>query len=130
MMRKFIDQEKSVNTGITALGLDAIKKLLDNTYGERIHIDIKHMSRKSRRDYYETLQQPEFNDVPVIVDPIDGFWTSGEFKSLRKYFEIHATDFLTQNGSKIKQSQNIISPQQLMDKFFPENFLNFIKKHY
>jgi microsomal dipeptidase-like Zn-dependent dipeptidase len=65
---KAIDQSFGLNTGITALGKKVIKRLLDSTNGSRIYIDIKHMSRKLRMDYYRLLETTyREEDIPIIV---------------------------------------------------------------
>jgi microsomal dipeptidase-like Zn-dependent dipeptidase len=58
-----LDQKTGVNTGITPLGWKVIEKLLS----KRIYIDIKHMSRQSRREYYKLLAKPEYRNIPLIV---------------------------------------------------------------
>ena len=62
-LRVILDQKTGVNTGITPLGWKVIEKLLAN----RVYIDIKHMSRQSRREYYRLLSKPEYKDIPLIV---------------------------------------------------------------
>ncbi len=50
------EQEPGMNTGFTDLGWKVLKGLLDNTDGKRIHIDIKHMSVLSRKQYIGFLK--------------------------------------------------------------------------
>lgn len=69
LMTKLINQEEGINLGINALGKQVIKRLLSNTNGKRILIDIKHMSPRSRRDYYDLLASPEIpggDTIPII----------------------------------------------------------------
>jgi microsomal dipeptidase-like Zn-dependent dipeptidase len=68
-LQKIINQDFGANTSITGLGLKLIKLLLDNSQGSRILIDIKHMSRLARRQYYALLQLPEYEleKIPIIV---------------------------------------------------------------
>ena len=66
-LQELISQSDGANTGITDLGKEAIRQCLSNSLQNRIYIDIKHMSRKSRRDFYEMLDSGEFGNVPVIV---------------------------------------------------------------
>ena len=62
------NQNRGINTGITDLGMDAIKLLLDNKDGNRIPLDIKHMSTVSRKAYYRLLDTEYSNeDIPVIA---------------------------------------------------------------
>ena len=50
------DQEAGMNTGFTDLGWKVLKALIDDANGGRIHIDIKHMSALSRRQYIGFLK--------------------------------------------------------------------------
>ena len=53
--------------GITELGVEVIKKTLDNNTGNRILIDIKHMSHKSRIQYYKGMEDGTYPKVPIII---------------------------------------------------------------
>jgi microsomal dipeptidase-like Zn-dependent dipeptidase len=62
------DQSYKMNTGITPLGLEVLDKLLENSGNKRIMIDIKHMSRTSRLEYFNLLDTKYAGqDIPVIV---------------------------------------------------------------
>jgi microsomal dipeptidase-like Zn-dependent dipeptidase len=63
-----IDQTQRMDDGITDLGKEVIERLLSETNGKRIYIDIKHMSRKVRQAYYEMLDD-KYKDgkIPLIV---------------------------------------------------------------
>ena len=62
------NQEHMMNTGITDLGKDAIKLLLNKEKGRRIYIDIKHMSSQSRMEYYAMLDEEYGNEnIPIVV---------------------------------------------------------------
>ncbi len=67
-LRLLVNQSYKINTGIEDLGKDVIRSLLSTDYGRRIYIDIKHMSRKLRIDYYQFLKD-EYGPVefPIIV---------------------------------------------------------------
>ncbi len=61
-------QDRGLNTDITPLGFKVIRKLLDNSQGKRILIDIKHMSTASRKSYYHLLDSEYANEqIPIIV---------------------------------------------------------------
>lgn len=63
-----VNQELGINQGFTSLGLSVLDRLLDDTNGKRIYIDIKHMSRASRKTYFNLLKTKYKNeDIPVIV---------------------------------------------------------------
>lgn len=63
-----VDQKYMMNTGLTQLGLEVIDRLLDNSANKRILIDIKHMSRASRLEYFNLLDTKySGEDIPVVV---------------------------------------------------------------
>ncbi|MDG5490226.1 membrane dipeptidase [Psychroserpens sp. SPM9] len=62
------NQNRGLDTDITALGFKVIDKLLDNTSQKRILIDVKHMSKASRTSYYKLLDTKYVNEnIPIIV---------------------------------------------------------------
>jgi len=62
------NQTRGLDSAITGLGLKAIELLLDNTDGKRILLDVKHMSRESRKQYYHLLDTKYSNEkIPVIA---------------------------------------------------------------
>lgn len=74
LVKCVVDQENGIDKGITAAGFEVAKALLRDDTDENgnaipaIMIDIKHMSRTSRKEYFEFLKT-EFPDknIPVIV---------------------------------------------------------------
>lgn len=68
IVKKAASQQFGLNTGFTALGLEVADKLLDNANNKRILIDIKHMSRASRLEYFNLLDTKySGQDIPVIA---------------------------------------------------------------
>ena len=63
LVKHFLDQNDHANTGITALGNKIIRKLMDHG----VLIDIKHMSRESRREFYSLLEEDAYKNTPVII---------------------------------------------------------------
>ena len=62
------NQNRGLGSGITSLGFDVLKLLLDDTDGKRILIDVKHMSVLSRKLYYQLLDtEYKDEDIPLIV---------------------------------------------------------------
>ncbi|QIE58369.1 peptidase M19 [Rasiella rasia] len=62
------NQNRGLNSGITDLGIEVIDRLLKNTNGPCIPIDIKHMSTTSRKAYYDLLDTKYKNEkIPVIA---------------------------------------------------------------
>ncbi|MGD9929989.1 MAG: membrane dipeptidase [Mangrovibacterium sp.] len=68
IVRKLCDQSEGMNEGFRELGWKVVRKLLDNTDGRRILIDLKHMSVKAREEYYQFLED-EFPGelIPLLV---------------------------------------------------------------
>jgi len=63
-----VDQSYKMNTGFTPLGLEVVDRMLDNSGNKRILIDIKHMSRASRLEYFNLLDTKYSGEnIPVIV---------------------------------------------------------------
>jgi microsomal dipeptidase-like Zn-dependent dipeptidase len=76
------NQSEGLDTGFTDLGKKVLKKLLDNSNGKRILIDVKHMSVKARNEYYEILKNEYANEnIPLIVShgAVNG-WRSAQEK--------------------------------------------------
>ncbi len=69
IIRKYADQSEGMSQGFTPLGLKVLRRMLNNEDGKRILVDIKHMSPKARREYYQLLdsEDPLFKDIPIIV---------------------------------------------------------------
>ncbi len=65
---KQTDQSTGLNRVINPIGLKVIDQLLDASVGRRIYVDIKHMSIKSRLQYYDLLEkQYKKEKIPIIV---------------------------------------------------------------
>ncbi len=61
-------QNRGLNSDISDLGFKVIDKLLDNSQGKRILIDVKHMSRASRKTYYQLLETKYADEnIPILV---------------------------------------------------------------
>jgi len=68
IVRKMCDQADNMNEGFNDLGWKMLRKLLDNTDGRRVLVDLKHMSVKARNQYYQFLKD-EYPDetIPLVV---------------------------------------------------------------
>lgn len=68
IVRKMCDQTENMNEGFNDLGWKVLRKLLDNSDGKRVLIDLKHMSIKARNEYYQFLEEEHPNEIiPLIV---------------------------------------------------------------
>lgn len=68
LVAKFTNQAPGLGTGLTELGRAVLRELLDAANGRRILVDVKHMSRLCRQQYYALLDA-EFadQDIPVVA---------------------------------------------------------------
>jgi microsomal dipeptidase-like Zn-dependent dipeptidase len=67
LLARFINQTDGLGKGFTDMGKVVLKELLKKDKG-RIYIDIKHMSAKSREEYYKILDDDYQNDpIPVLA---------------------------------------------------------------
>jgi len=65
---KVSNQDLGLNSGFTDLGLKVLDKMLDNSDGRRILIDIKHMSVAARNQYYDLLDTKYAGEnIPLII---------------------------------------------------------------
>lgn len=64
LIEKFIDQNKGLDAGFTCLGKKVLEILLEKE--GRIYIDVKHMSARSRYEYYKILDT-KYKGVPIPV---------------------------------------------------------------
>lgn len=66
-IRRFVDQSKGLNSGFSELGKKVLHSLLSSENGRPVYIDIKHMSSRSRKEYFELLQSDYANDLPPTI---------------------------------------------------------------
>lgn len=68
IVSKLCDQSERMNEGFNDLGWKVLRKLLDNSDGKRVLIDLKHLSVKARKEYYGFLDKEYSNEnIPLIV---------------------------------------------------------------
>ncbi|HNP47445.1 MAG TPA: membrane dipeptidase [Bacteroidia bacterium] len=67
LLSDVVNQNDHMNEGLNELGKHVIRELLSNQNGKRILVDIKHMSARSRKDFYGMLKT-EFSGekIPII----------------------------------------------------------------
>lgn len=124
----FIKQKVDPEQGITYLGENVIKSLLDNSNGKRILIDVKHMNVKSRYQYYQLLKK-EYEDkdkvVPIVVshgavngmnyptlsDEFDGIYSKGGENQMDKNFYKKTINFYDDEIYRIAKSKGIFGIQ-------------------
>lgn len=62
-----VNQFENLNKGFSNLGLKVAKLFLNNNNQNRILIDMKHMSLKSRLEYYDIVEKEYNYTIPIIV---------------------------------------------------------------
>ena len=70
------DQKEGMDEGFNELGWEVLRKLLDNSGGKRVLLDMKHMSVKSRKEYYRFLDTEHAGEIiPLLVShgAVNGF---------------------------------------------------------
>ena len=76
IVSKMCDQKEGMDEGFNELGWEVLRKLLDNSSGKRVLIDLKHMSVKSRKEYYRFLDTEHAGEIiPLLVShgAVNGF---------------------------------------------------------
>jgi len=66
ILKLLVDQEFGIHRTFTALGMIVRDALLSTSNGKRILIDVKHMNRRSRMQYYGFIRDRDY-DIPIIV---------------------------------------------------------------
>lgn len=94
-----LNQVKGLETGLTGLGIKAMKELISRNNGKRILIDTKHMSLAGRKEYYNWIRSYNFisntDKIPVICSHtgVNGYKTmSGSLRTpdgLKKLTDYH-----------------------------------------
>lgn len=81
MIQALYNQSTGMNKGITELGWHVIQELYTKSNGPRVLIDIKHMSMRSRMEYYKFIQRQNYinpdDKIPIICSHtgVSGFKT-------------------------------------------------------
>ena len=71
------------------------------------------------------------SDFDGIINPIDGFFTAMHFENLSHFLLMHAHNYCnTQMDRRIKHDFNRIDCEEIIDRFFQENALEFLRKHF
>lgn len=73
--------------GISTAGKKFIRTALDDHIGQRIHIDIKHMSIIARREFY-AIRKKEFPTAPIIASHMGVAGVSWNNKPVRRYKKV------------------------------------------
>ncbi|WP_340111834.1 membrane dipeptidase [Maribellus mangrovi] len=67
-IKAFVDQQNGLNQGFTSLGKKVLDHLLSDQNGKPVYIDIKHMSIKSRKEYFNLLKSDyQKREIPTLV---------------------------------------------------------------
>jgi microsomal dipeptidase-like Zn-dependent dipeptidase len=111
-------QNRGLNSDISDLGFKVIAKLLDNTEGKRMLIDVKHMSTASRETYYNLLETTYKDEsIPIIVShgAVNGKRSIAEQNisdsKLSKAFSVIDINFYDSELLRIAKSKGIFGLQ-------------------
>lgn len=113
------NQNRGLNTGITELGVEVLDRLLSDTNGARIPIDIKHMSTTSRKAYYDLLDTKFTSEnIPVIAShgAVNGQrsivqWDVTDYPERAKYFNNIDINFYDDEVIRIAKSNGMLGIQ-------------------
>lgn len=67
------------------------------------------------------------SDFDGIVNPLDGFWTHGNFKTLYEYIKLHAEIYLQAGGANDADRPN---ETEITDRLFFKNSERFLKQNF
>lgn len=120
---KFVDQKPGLGDGITNLGLKVIDVLLND---KPIFIDIKHMSIKSRKEYYKLMSQTYQWKIPIIVS--HGAVTGRDWNGATKgtidssFFCNDDINFYDEDLVSIARSHGLFAVQLDANRLTPKKF--------
>ncbi len=121
-----VNQYDNLNKGFSELGKKVLRSLLDND-PKSILIDIKHMSVKSRKEYYNILKNEYSNNIPIIVSHgavtgvgFEGNWNSG-FE--RGYFCDDDINFFDEELTIISKTKGLFAIQLDGNRLAPKRIL-------
>ncbi len=116
-----VNQEFGLNSGFTELGVEVLHLLLNKTKTERrILIDTKHMSIRTRREFYEIWEQynNQGDGFPIICshaavvgdedEYAEGFENDKGKENNGKYFNVWSINLTNEDISYIAKSDGII----------------------
>lgn len=66
-IERFVDQSQGIDSGFTEMGYRVLEELLSNKNGRPVLIDLKHMSLRSRRDYYRFVHDKFPDRLPPTI---------------------------------------------------------------
>jgi microsomal dipeptidase-like Zn-dependent dipeptidase len=122
-----VDQTKNLNTGFSQLGYNVLKALLSRNGGQQILIDIKHMSLKSRLQYYDILKNEYNNEIPIIAShgAVTGVNLKGYAKgSLNSEFFVNdSINFYDEEIVTIAKSNGLLGVQLDSKRLAPKGVL-------
>jgi len=120
MPKIITDQSEGLNGGFTALGEEVMRKFLNTADGNRILIDIKHMSIASRKRFYNVLSAINSinnENIPIVVShgAANGLHSfddnSINFPERAKYFMQKDINFYDEELVMIAKSNGIFGIQ-------------------
>ncbi len=122
-----VDQSTRLNSGFTKLGIKVLHKLLSEDNGKPIFIDIKHMSLKSRLQYYDILKTDYDSKIPIISShgAVTGRDTLGNASTTVNpfYFANDSFNFYDEELVLIAQSNGLFGLQMDAKRLGPKQII-------
>ena len=122
---KLVNQQPGLGEGFTELGLKVIDSLLKD---KPIYIDIKHMSVKSRKEYYNIMAEKYNWAIPIIVShgAVTGRNWEGEIQGTTdgSFFCNDDINFYDEDLISIARSHGIFAVQLDANRLAPKKYID------
>jgi len=70
------------------------------------------------------------SDYDGTINPLPGVWTAEYFSTLHEALLLKASNYLKSHNSLSIKENRIISPEEILSRFFLENTKKFLKTFY
>ena len=126
-LKGLVDQSKNLDSGISLIGYKVIDELLKNDNQKPILIDVKHMSLKSRLEYYKLIETKYNNCIPIIVShgAVTGRSLFGKSKGSisAEYFANDTINFYNEELVSIAKSNGLFAIQLDAKRLAPKHLI-------
>ncbi len=89
---KHNDQFKPKGFGFTDLGKELIDVCYDTSLGNRIFVDVKHMSLVTRKQFYDLRKEKGYENIPLVATHMGFTGISWEPESIKEYIKDKAVN--------------------------------------
>ncbi|TNE51196.1 MAG: hypothetical protein EP343_03660 [Deltaproteobacteria bacterium] len=105
--RLSLNQQEGLNQGFTELGWDVMQSMLSRDNGRRILIDTRHMSARSRIEYYEYVQDHNRKNPDDRIPVISSHAATNGFATMEESYAVADTMAKKKNTPFCSWSLNI-----------------------